>query len=138
MERLALRLKLYKIVKNPSSVILLHESIPNSKLVHGHCTVMNGTCWHIWVETQNGTRLDITRHMAELEDPEFKKCEFVLGVGLLPDNCMKDPDVLNAYELYRKDPKTFWKEQPKAMREFRSKFLRDSKKSRDRGAELLI
>jgi hypothetical protein len=127
MERLALRLRLHKVAKNPSSVILLHESMPGSKLVQGYCTVMGETCWHLWVEKTDGAILDMTRHLAELGDPEFKKCEFVLGVGLLPDKCMKEPDVVDAYELYKKDPKAFWKEQSKTLREFRSKFLRESK-----------
>ncbi len=122
---LALRLRLHKMEDaGVHGVLLLHELLlkqgyKNLELVQGYLSVAGENCWHVWLD-HDGEIIDLGRILAELKDPEFKKCEFKYLLRE-PEGYTKDKEDLNQKIWETRDAKDFWKTTPKKFQEFRSK-----------------
>jgi hypothetical protein len=130
-KRLALKLKLNKI-DNCGIVapILLNELLAKlgheTKLVQGYCSVAGETCWHVWPEI-GVQKFDIGYTIACLNDKEFAKCTMILHTNLAPGSSepKTDTEVLDMWDVYKKDPREFWKKQSSQIQSFRAKVFRD-------------
>lgn len=121
----ALRLRLHKLEDaGVHGVLLLHELLlkqgwTDLNLVQGFLSVAGENCWHVWI-TRDDEIIDLGRILAELKEPEFKKCEFKYLLTE-PDGYTKDKEDLNQKIWDSRESKDFWKTVPKKFREFRSK-----------------
>jgi len=130
-KRLALKLKLNKIDNcGIAAPILLNEILAKNghktKLVQGYCSLNQDTCWHVWVET-GSEKLDIGYIIACLNDKEFEKCNMILHTNLAPNSSepKTDTEVLDNWELYQSDQKSFWKKQSTKVQNFRAKAMNE-------------
>jgi hypothetical protein len=131
-KRLALKLKLNKIDNcGLTAPILLNEILAKcghaTRLVQGYCSLAEETCWHVWVQVDKCTTLDIGYTIACLQDSEFTKCQMILHTSLAPGSKepQKDTETVDSWEVYQKDSKEFWKKQPVQIQNFRAKVLKE-------------
>ena len=141
MERLALRLKLHKV----SGTVVHHAAILKKSLdqqgtrcemVKGFCVIpeTKEACEHYWVRVDLGDGqfldLDIGFEVAKLRSPELQALHPVLLLSLdshLGTLARSDENEFvirreneRLFELFQRDPKAFWREAPRDVREFRS------------------
>jgi len=129
LKRLALRLKMHRtggaVVYH---VALLKKSLDKagyvkSRLIKGYCIIAETgeVCEHYWVNV-DGLDLDVAQKMAWDGQPPFTPVlvEELPQARLRSD--LSSPEILEEnrrlYNLYQKDPKTFWKEAPPKIRAF--------------------
>jgi len=116
VKRLVLRLKLRKV---EGTIVhhnaLLVKAIKGSKMVSGYALCQNQACWHCWVEDSNGKKLDVSSGILSLP---FEYSDTIPDgyQEMEHDNLAENKRL---YEVYINDPKTFWKEAPKTVREFK-------------------
>lgn len=122
----ALRLRLHKMEDaGVHGVLLLHELLlkqghKNLEMVQGFLTVAGETCWHVWLKDEKDEIIDLGRILAELKDPEFKKCVFKYSLEE-PDGYTRDKEDVNQKIWEARESKDFWKTVPKKFQTFRSK-----------------
>jgi len=137
-KRLALKLKLNKIDNcGIAAPILLNEILAKNgyqtKLIQGYGSLNQETCWHVWVEVVDkcfalgSEKLDIGYIIACLNDKEFEKCNMILHTNLAPNSSepKTDTEVLDNWELYQSDQKSFWKKQSTKVQNFRAKAMNE-------------
>jgi len=116
VKRLVLRLKLHKtegtIVHHNA---ILAKQIKGSRMVSGYALCQNQACWHCWVEDSEGKKYDVSSGILSMP------FEYSSDV---PENCKEMEHEMitenkRLFELYKRDPKQFWKEAPKNVREFK-------------------
>jgi hypothetical protein len=98
-----------------------------SKVVEGFMSIMGqGSCRHHWVETVDGKQLDIGTVMGMRIAPEMS--QFIMKLEHETSAPRVDTDEQSAkivkdneslYELLVTDPKKFWTEKPKCLKEFK-------------------
>lgn len=114
MNRFALRLKLHKV---EGGVVyhnaLLQKTIPNSKLISGYALCLGTACWHTWVRDDKGKDYDVASHLAVFQYSET----LPEGVQEIQHESIDQNKQL--YELYTKDPKSFWAQAPVSVKKFR-------------------
>lgn len=108
LKRFGMMLNLKKISDPLVGPIVIHEYLKDSKLVQGWVG-FPGTkkCWHVWVETKEGDRIDI--HTITMEDQPEYVCEGVQEFD-------SDPRVLDTWDLYQRSPKDYWKSKAMGIR----------------------
>ena len=141
MERLALRLK----IRNVSGTVVHHAAILKRALDHQgtRCEMVKGfcvipetkeACEHYWIRVDTGAdqflNLDVGFEVAKLKNPELQALHPVLLTTLeshLGTLIRSDENEFairreneRLFELFQRDPKAFWRESPRDVREFRS------------------
>lgn len=118
LKRFQMMLNLKKITDPLVGPIVIHEYLKDSKLVQGWVKFPGTkTCWHVWVETKEGERVDLHTTIMEVQP------EYLYEGGQEYDS---DRHVLETWKLYQRSPKDYWKS--KAMG-IRSKLLSSLKHS---------
>jgi hypothetical protein len=117
--RYSLKVKLNKL-EHESVFIQAHlcelMNQEGATLVEGSCTVYGDSCYHVWIEDKDGRVTDVTRKLfKEFDVPDFK-----LSRDMAP-GLQKDQKTADLFELYRDEPKEFWKKASKKFLDFRSK-----------------
>ena len=119
LKRFRMTLNLKKISDPLVGPIIIHEYLKDSKLVQGWVG-FPGTkkCWHVWVETKEGERIDIHTITMEIQpDYVYEKEEGEFD---------SDRRVLDTWDLYQRSPKDYWKSKAMGLR---SKLLSSLKQS---------
>ena len=120
--RYALRIKLNKFEHQAVFIqALLCELInkggkSNSTLVQGYCTVYGDSCYHVWIEDEQGNVTDVAKKIFK----EFDTPDFILTKNYI-EKANKDQITVDLFELYSSDPKAFWKKASHPFLAFRSK-----------------
>ena len=126
--RFILRLRLHKLDDCPAeATMMLHELVPDSKVHSGYLLINDkDCCWHVWLETPEGTIMDIGWEMAILKDSAFKYCK-IERLETKPENIEvhEDQELIKRFESHVGD---FWKTAPKKFKEFRTKFKKSLNK----------
>ena len=121
MERLLLRLRLYKLDEYVlESTVLFHEITPGSDLKSGYVLVNErDCCWHAWVEN-GGMVFDLGLEIAKKKDPEFEMSN-IKYLTERPEGVEihEDTEIIGRFNGHVAD---FWKTAPKSFRDFRTKF----------------
>lgn len=127
-KRFALRLKLHKVKGSVVHHCALFQRVlaaqgTPARVVKGVCVVpqTREICEHFWVQSdKEGLDFDIGYEVGCLTSPDLASVETVL-LAEAPEGFAKpdtDPENLRLFELYQKDPKTFWAEAPVEVRNF--------------------
>lgn len=126
--RFALRLKLHKVkgsVVHHCALfqrVLAQQGIA-AQVIKGLCVVpqTREICEHFWVRSDDeGLDFDVGYAVGCLHSPELASVTTIL-LTESPDGFAKpdtDPENVRLFELYQKDPKTFWAEAPAEVRNF--------------------
>ena len=102
LKRFQMRLNLNKVTDPLMGPILLHEHLKDSKLIQGWARLPGSKlCWHVWVETKEGEKVDI--HALTMEG----QLEYVYEKG--EEEFDSDRQVLDTWGLYQNSPKDYWK-----------------------------
>jgi hypothetical protein len=122
ISRYALKVKLYKHDQQAVFIqALLCELLSKSgtlqtTLVQGYCTVYGDSCYHIWLEDEHGSIVDITKKLfKEFDIPDFTVTKDVI------EGAHKDQLTADMFELYQNDTREFWKKASKKFLDFRAK-----------------
>lgn len=109
LKRFQMMLNLNKVSDPMMAPILLHEHLKDSKLVQGWVG-FPGTkkCWHVWVETKEGERIDIHTLTMEVQP------EYLYETG--GEDFDSDRQVLETWDLYQNNPRDYWKTKPMGIR----------------------
>lgn len=106
LNRFRLRLNVNKVSDPLMGPILIHEHTKGSKLIQGWVKHTGAKlCWHVWVETKEGTKIDMYAG-------DFVT-EYVYDAGEEYDS---DRQALDAWELYQNSPKEYWKSHRMGLR----------------------
>jgi hypothetical protein len=109
-----MRLKIHKV----DGTIVHHHALLakalKGKLVQGYAVCQNQFCWHCWVETPDGEIHDVTKGLTIPIEYQYTLPE---GSEELEHEHISGNKQL--FELYMNDPKRFWRESPKKVREFK-------------------
>lgn len=124
MERLALKMRANKVHDCGLEAAILVNELVKGELTQGYLVVEDTACWHVWSDEPY---YDIGMTLAKLADPGFSNVP--IQHALEADQFESDPEIIQRYELYKKDPKQFWKTAPKRFQDFRAKILRENNKS---------
>lgn len=127
-KRFAIRLKMHKVRGGVVHHCALFQRALETqgfktRVVKGVCLVprTREVCEHYWVQTEDGLNLDLGYEVGCLYSPELRLVETMLlpeapeGFAT-PDS---DPENTRLFDLYQKDPKTFWLETPHDVRSFK-------------------
>ena len=108
LKRFQLKLNVNKVSDPLMGPILIHEHIKDSKLVQGWVK-LPGTksCWHVWVETKEGEKIDIHTFTMEVQPEYAYEAEGEYD---------SDRRVLDTWDLYQNSPKEYWKSQRMGIR----------------------
>ena len=143
LRRLALRLKLHNVSGN----VVHHAAILKRALEHQgvKCVMVKGfcvipetkeACEHYWVRVDLGDSvtprfldLDVGFEVAKLRSPELQALHPILletlesDLGTLTRSDEKEFVIRHEnerlFELFQRDPKAFWREAPRDVRDFR-------------------
>jgi len=132
LNRLATRLKIYNISGSVMHHIAIFKRILDkqnirSEIVKGYCVIMESkeSCEHYWLRTSEGLDLDIAFAVAKLKNPELQSLCPVLVDECPPGLNRSDLEASEIrqennrlFELYRQDPKAFWRESPRDVSSF--------------------
>lgn len=124
MERIALKMRLNKVHDCGLEAAILVNEIVKGELTQGYLLVGENACWHVWSEEPY---YDIGMTLAQMADPGFKNVQ--IQHLLDAEKFDSDPEIIQRYELYKKDPNQFWKTSPKKFQDFRAKILRENNKN---------
>lgn len=117
--RYSLKVKLNKLEHDSVFIQALLCELMNqdgATLVEGTCTVYGDSCYHVWIEDKDGRVTDVVRKLFDGFDvPDFKVSK-EMAPGLQKDRVTAD-----LFELYRDEPREFWKKASKKFLDFRSK-----------------
>jgi hypothetical protein len=121
-----LRLKLNKLHDSGIFTVALLSELLNKQggvthLVQGYCMVAGDTCWHVWIEDDEGNVTDILRKIAISRDQNFEMCAFRLFTEPPAHDYDKNQSQLDLWDVYNDNPANFWKSAPKKFTDFRSK-----------------
>lgn len=126
MKRFAMRIKLHRI---GGTVVhhcaLLRRTLSyDSEFIKGYCISPGDICEHYWLRIGD-LNLDIGYEIACLYTPELRNLQTML-VEEIPEELKnievkRQEDNERLYELYMKDPGTFWSESPADVRRFNPK-----------------
>jgi len=135
LRRLALRIKLHNVSGNVvhHAAILkrfLDQKGVMSEMVKGFCVIAETkeACEHYWVRTEEGLDLDIGFEVAKLRSPELQALrpallESIEGMPNLTRSDEKEFVIRHEnerlFELFQRDPKAFWREAPRDVKDFR-------------------
>ena len=107
LKRFHMKLNVHKVKDPLVGPIIIHEMLPDSKLVQGWAR-FPGTkmCWHVWVEDSKKGRLD----------PSF--IDGLEYFQTLPNDepFDSDPEMVERLKIYNQSPKNYWNLQPKGIR----------------------
>ena len=124
--KLVLRLKLNKLTNcGLLGPIILHDALIKKgrdvKLVQGWCGVDDKWGWHVWVTDKDDTILDV---QADLTNWDIRNVQYTtLGE---PDGAVKYDDIIAQWNDYKTNPKKFWNETDRKLKDFRAKFVHHS------------
>lgn len=124
--RLVLRLKLNKLVDcGLLGPIILHDAMVKkghaAKLVQGWSGVGDKWGWHVWVTDKDNNILDV---QADLTDWDQRRVQYTtLGE---PEGVEKNNDLIREWDDYNKNPKKFWGDTDRRLKDFRAKFVHHS------------
>ena len=126
VKRIAMRMKLRKVEGSVvhHCALLCRLLDVKAHVVKGFCVSPGDVCEHYWVRTdEEGLDLDIGMELACLYTPELRDLQTVLLAEVPQElahvEVKKQEDNARLFELYETDPKTFWKEAPASVRNFR-------------------
>lgn len=135
LRRLALRIKLHNVSGNVvHHVALLKRFLDQkgiqSQVVKGFCVIpeTKEACEHYWLRTCEGLDLDIGFEVAKLRNPELQAlCPVLLeSIEGMPNLTRSDEKEIlirdeneRLFELLTQDPKAFWREAPRDVKDFR-------------------
>ena len=135
LRRIALRIKMHNVSGNVvhHNALLkrfLEQKGIKCELVKGFCVIRETkeACEHCWVRTEEGRDLDLSFEVAKLKSPELQALypallESIEGIPNLIRSDEKEFAIRHEnerlFELFRRDPKAFWHEAPKDVRDFR-------------------
>ena len=139
LRRLALRLKLRNIsgnVVHHAAILkkVLDQQGIKSEMVKGFCVIpeTKESCEHYWIRvpienSESFLDLDIGFEVAKLRSPELQALHPVLleSLGSMPVTRSDEKEFVirheneRLFELFQRDPKAFWREAPRDVRDFR-------------------
>ena len=135
LRRIALRIKMHNVSGNVvhHNALLkrfLEQKGVKCELVKGFCVIAETkeACEHYWVRTGDGLDLDLSFEVAKLKSPELQALypallESIEGIPNLIRSDEKEFVIRHEnerlFELFQRDPKAFWHEAPKDVRDFR-------------------
>jgi hypothetical protein len=135
LRRIALRIKMHNVSGNVvhHNALLkrfLEQKGVKCELVKGFCVIAETkeACEHYWVRTGDGLDLDLSFEVAKLKSPELQALypallETIEGIPNLIRSDEKEFVIRHEnerlFELFQRDPKAFWHEAPKDVRDFR-------------------
>lgn len=114
MDRFCLRCKLHKIDTLYAPYVYHSVHKDTTELVQGWVCSEGMWCWHVWCET-DGKIMDPIQHIYGI-DITYSKTE-------PQETWDKDDSVVDMYDKYIND-KTFWKQQPMKIQDFRTLCLK--------------
>lgn len=119
-KRVALKLKMFKIIDNPIRMCLygqkaLKKKGISTKLVTGWVTGHSDACWHVWLEDDNMNSYDIVGMLAKVKEPNL--ADFTLTKEKPDDRhiIVEGEEYMSEFALYEKDPKQYWKGSTKKL-----------------------
>lgn len=131
VRRLSLRIRLYKV----GGTVIHHQALlarylrtvkkVDCKLVDGFIvTGDNESCWHCWIELGDGSKQDITYHIADIPDTRASLVhqvpDGVVRVDLADERGRMIVDEnMRLFDLFQSDEKKFWSEAPPNVKSFR-------------------
>ena len=77
---------------------------------------MKQACWHCWVKTEDGKRLDIYSQMQGALPFEYSETIPEGYEEMTHENIDENKRIFN---IYQDDQRQFWKDAPKKVREFK-------------------
>ena len=108
LKRFQMRLNLNKVTDPLMGPILLHEHLKDSKLVQGWVRLPGSKlCWHVWVESKQGEKIDIHALTTEGQLEYFYEAA---------EEFDSDSRVLDTWGLYQNSPKDYWKSKQMGIR----------------------
>lgn len=134
VKRTALQIKLRKTTGGVIHHIailkrILDKSVHKTEMVRGFCVIpaTKEACDHYWLrDIETGLDIDVGFAVAKLKSPELASIHPVLLMELPPGLTRSDQEEilirdenLRLYELFRSDPKAFWREAPRDVMHFR-------------------
>ena len=134
VKRTALRLKMHNVTGSVvHHVAILKRALDQQgiacEMIKGFCVIMESkeACEHYWIrETSSGLDFDVAFAVAKLRSPELQALHPVLlescPQGLIHSD-EKETQIreenTRLFELLQRDPKAFWHEAPRDVKEFR-------------------
>jgi hypothetical protein len=128
VRRVAMRIKMHRLkgtVVHHCALLKRHLDTLGiqTRLVKGFCISPGDVCEHYWLRTLEGLDIDLGFAVAALYTPEIKEMQIML-LDTVPSELSnievkKQDDNDRLFELYTKDPKTFWEETPIEVRRFK-------------------
>ena len=125
IKRLLLRAKLNKVHHLEFELTLFTHELLQCAIVQGYIMIENTCCWHVWLE-KDGTVidpiLDIIQEKAGVCDVSYLKER--------PETVSIDenPEFVQKFELYMKNPKLFWDSCDAKFKQFRTQNFMKLKK----------
>ena len=122
VNRYALKVKLNKLehqavfIQALLSELLNKSGAQKTTLVQGYCTVYGDSCYHVWVEDDQGVSFEVTKKLFK----EFDIPDFILSKDPI-EGAQKDQLTVDLFELYTSDQKEFWKKASRKFLDFRAK-----------------
>lgn len=130
LNRYILKMRLNKMQKcGISGPLIWSEVNRNLTAVQGYLVTQGTACWHVWCQDPGGGIHDVGFELAKREDATFANIE--KEYVMLPPEGMqvdKDLEVEARWEKYQEDPRGYWKTEPQAIKDFRSKIRRETVK----------
>lgn len=135
LRRLALRIKMHNVSGNVvhHNALLkrfLDQKGIKSEMIKGFCVIAETreACEHYWIRTEDGLDLDLSFEVAKLKSPELQALYPVLleSIEGTPNLIRSDEKEFvirheneRLFELFQRDPKAFWLEAPRDVKDFR-------------------
>jgi len=138
VRRLALRLKMHDVSGSVvHHVALLKKALDQQgipcEMIKGYCIIeeTKESCEHYWVRVPTDDPslpldLDIGFEVAKLRSPDLQTLHPILLESMLPGMTRSDEREFQIrhenerlFELFQRDPKAFWREAPRDVRDFR-------------------
>lgn len=115
-KRFILRAKLHKVHNMSFELTLLTHELLRCELVQGYISVEGATCWHIWLNKDN----QIIDPTLEFMQDKFGACECQRFMEKPTDRVVdENQDFITSYELYVKNPRSFWEQCDEKFKKFR-------------------
>lgn len=109
-----------------SGPLIWAEVNKNLTAVQGYIRTQGTTCWHVWCQDTQGNIEDVGYELAKRDDPAFANIEKEY-IMIPPEDVQvdKDLEVVERWELYKSDPKGYWKTESQKLKAFRAKINRE-------------
>ena len=117
IKRLLLRARLHKVHHLEFELTLFAHELIGCQLIQGYIIIEETCCWHVWLEKDGlviDPIMDIIKEKTGLADASY--------VREKPEHLTIDenPEFVNKYTMYTKNPKLFWESCDAKFKTFRT------------------